>query len=426
MSIESIIGIASGCIAIVTVAIQLRNYYGEQRKQGNEPFVKRLLSAKSERNHAKVFKDINVYLTSIGHPCLNDSYISRFGEIDKPELLFKDMCFMNGIEPTKEVCKKFVGENRPSLMDEYKNRKHESAATQAEKKQSLGCVDPNLRKNEVSNGQVVYLSSLFKNNFSNTCTALADILKKHNVRYKFLKGTKDIWCRDYMPIQTPSGKLIQFRYEPSYLKGKQEWEDSRSDVQELCKQNNLDVTFSNINLDGGNVLMCEDRAIISNRIFTENPEYLDKDVLVKELEKLLEVEVIIIPCQNSDVTGHADGMVRFVNRNTILGNNREREFDYWRKGINKVVEQYKLEYIDVPFLELPHDRQHPESAVGIYVNYLEVDNLIVVPIFEHPEDQQVIEILKNAFPSKAIETINYNEVAQEGGLLNCTTWVVRE
>ena len=172
--------------------------------------------------------------------------------------------------------------------------------------------------------------------------------------------------------------------------------------------------------------MCEDRAIISSRIFTENPEYSDKDLLVSELEKLLEVEVIIIPCQNSDMTGHADGMVRFVNRNIILGNNREREYAYWRKGINEVIDKYKLTYIDVPFLELPHDNKHPISAIGIYVNFLNLDNLIVLPIFNKPEDKEVVDIIRKAFPQKSIETIDYNEVALEVGLLNCTTCVIRE
>ena len=66
------------------------------------------------------------------------------------------------------------------------------------------------------------------------------ILKKHDVEYRLLKGTKDIWCRDYMPIQTESGKLVQFRYDPSYLKGQKEWEDSRSDVREVCQQNGFE------------------------------------------------------------------------------------------------------------------------------------------------------------------------------------------
>ncbi|MBS7363786.1 MAG: agmatine deiminase family protein [Paludibacteraceae bacterium] len=59
------------------------------------------------------------------------------------------------------------------------------------------------------------------------------------------------------------------------------------------------------------------------------------------------------------------------------------------------------------------------------MNYLEVNNLIVLPIFDREEDKQVVDIIQKTFPNKHIETINYNDIAQEGGLLNCTTWVVK-
>ncbi len=281
-----------------------------------------------------------------------------------------------------------------------------------------------MKDNNPHNEQTVYLSELLMDKYPETCKNLITILEKHHVKYSFIKGTKDIWCRDYMPVQTESGKFIQFRYEPSYLKGKKEWEDSRSDVKEVCRLNNIDATFSDINLDGGNVLICDGRAILSDRIFSENPNY-EKDSLINELSKLLECEIIIIPAQNGDYTGHADGMVRFVDRNTILGNKLADECKYWQKGMRKVIDTYNLTYIDVPFITDIKDPKHPDSAIGIYVNYLEVNNLIVMPIFNRDEDRQVLEILKKAFPNKEIETIDYNDVAKEGGLLNCTTWVVR-
>lgn len=276
-----------------------------------------------------------------------------------------------------------------------------------------------------SHTNVVYFSSLLPEKCPILNAHITEELQKWGIAYGYLTGTKDIWCRDYMPVQTESGKLIQFKYDPSYLKGKKEWEDSRSDVKEVCKLNNIDALFSDINLDGGNVLICDGRAILTDRIFSENPNY-EKDALIDELSKLLECEeVIIIPAQKGDYTGHADGMVRFVNRNTIIGNCLTNEYKYWQKGMQKVLDTYNLTYIDIPFFE-DNDPKHPDSAIGIYVNYLEVNDLIVVPIFNRETDKQSVEILQKTFPNKQIRTINYNEVAKEGGLLNCTTWVIRK
>ena len=112
---------------------------------------------------------------------------------------------------------------------------------------------PEVIESNPSGGQTVFLSEILKEKYPDTCNKLISIFDKHQVKYSFLKATKDIWCRDYMPVQTPSGKLIQFTYNPSYLKGNKEWEESRSDVKDVCRMNNINAEFSDINLDGGNV-----------------------------------------------------------------------------------------------------------------------------------------------------------------------------
>lgn len=182
-----------------------------------------------------------------------------------------------------------------------------------------------------------------------------------------------------------------------------------------------------INLDGGNVLVCGGRAIVSDRVFSENPDW-ERATLLAELQQLLEAEIIVIPAQNDDMTGHSDGMVRFVDENTLLGNNRKEEYKYWVKGMNEVLEKYRLKYEDVPFFWDYKDPKHPRHAIGIYVNYLEIGNLIILPVFGVPgnKDTEVVKRFQEIFPDRLIETINYNEIALEGGLLNCTTWTIYE
>lgn len=272
----------------------------------------------------------------------------------------------------------------------------------------------------------VYFSEKLRSDerFTKTCNALTGILEKHSIKYGFLKATKDIWCRDYMPIQIEMGRFVQFRYEPSYLKDDLELQ---SDPKEVCKANNINPQFSKINLDGGNVVNWSDRAIITDRVFDENPEYLSKNKLIAEIENLLETEIIVIPQIKSDMTGHADGMVRFVDHNTLLGNNREQEFKYWKDGINKVLKEKGIDYIDIPFLD-HKEKKYPDHAIGCYVNYLEIQDLIVLPIFETEQnkDQEVYDKFREIFPDRKIETINYNEIGLHGGLLNCTTWTIRD
>ena len=424
MSFESIIGIIA---SLITIFLAVKGAIIVARKWFLKPpistlFTQLLTQELTDKERRVILKKLNGY--DLINNRIKEQYIQNFAlENRKQEALLFDICDSNNIEPTIEICKNLIGNNMPSLRTKYlEKRQNKKESTPPTDSQTIDSGETG--KFSVESGvQVVYMSELLKTNYPETCSRLIKILEMHDVKYAFLKGTKDIWCRDYMPIQTESGKFIQFKYNPSYLKGNKEWEASRSDVKEVCRVNGIEAQFSDINLDGGNVLICDGRAILSNRIFSENSNW-DKEKLVNELSKLLECEIIIIPAENDDMTGHADGMVRFVNRNTILGNKLANEYKYWREGMEKVIEQYGLKYIDVPFF-LPKDPKHPHSAIGIYVNYLEVNNLIVLPVFGRDEDKQAVDVLRQAFPDRVIETIDYNDVAQEGGLLNCTTWVVR-
>ncbi len=425
MSLESIIGITSGIIGIIGGAYG--GYYWLKKRLEKRPISEVFVQLVDKKIHDLERREFLIELNK--YPEFNNrikkDYIENFtlAKRGKEDVVF-DICDSNDIEPTDDICKGLLGYSSSSLLTKYQEKRQTTIV-----EPSLSPIESNNNDEQkvtsslTSGKQTVYLSGLLKTNYPETCGRLIQILEKHHVKYAFIEGTKDIWCRDYMPIQTPSGKLIQFKYDPSYLKKNAEWEASRSDVKEVCKLNNIDAQFSDINLDGGNVLICDGRAIISDRILSENPDR-DKDELVKELSQLLECEIIIIPAENDDMTGHADGMVRFVNRNTILGNNLEAEYKYWREGMQKVIQKHGLKYINMPFF-VSKDSKHPLSAVGVYVNYLEVNNLIVLPVFGREEDNQAINIIKETFQDRTVETIDYNDVAYEGGLLNCTTWVVK-
>lgn len=428
MSTESIIGIVSGIIGIGTFLYGCYLWLQKkmQKRPMNELFKELMQKELHDTDRRKILKKLNTY--PLINNRINEEYIKAFELGNRgPEAVMLDMFISNDIEPTDDLCKELYGVKMPSLQSKYSEKKKNNTEQTIEP--PIISEEENMMENSSNKpgDQTVFVSELLKRDYPDTCGRLVEILQKHQVNFKFLKGTEDIWCRDYMPVQNRYGKLIQFKYEPSYLTEKEEWKKSISDVKKVCQLNNLTPEFSRINLDGGNVLICDDRAIISKRIYEENPD-LTKEYIDSELERLLECEVIMIPAyaKKYDMTGHADGMVRFVDRNTIIGNKLENEFANWRKEMQEIIAKYNLRYIDVPLLTDMKDRKHPLSAQGVYVNFLEVNNLIVLPIFGRPEDDEVIKIMKESFSDRVIETINYNDIALEGGLVNCTTWVMRK
>jgi len=425
MNIESSLSIVASLLAI-SGAI-----WGGYKWVKRKPLVD-LMKELADKNTSvkrqrKILSLMDKRLILFNHK-IKSSYIRDFHANGRSKLaIFYDICNENDIEPTSEICKLLIGYDEPKFRNEWVAKRKKSNPMENQNQTEATPMLPKSLAKVSTGSQVVYLSALMASRYAETCKRLTDILNKHNIPFAFLEGTNDIWCRDYMPVQTPSGKLIQFKYDPSYLKDPK-YSDSRSDVKHVDAVNHIKPIFSDINLDGGNVVMFDNKAIITDRIFSENPDWTEEN-LKSELAKLLECEIIIIPAYKPiyDFTGHADGMVRFVDNNIVLVNNLEQDFVYMKNAIVKALDSANLKYINFPFFE--HKiKGNNDSAIGIYLNYLEVGNIIVMPVFGVPGnlDVEALAKLKEVFPNKIIETIDYNDIALKGGILNCTTWVVRK
>ena len=247
---------------------------------------------------------------------------------------------------------------------------------------------------------------------------LISSLKENLIDFGFLRNTKDIWLRDFMPIKTRDERYVSFRYEPSYLVNNPEIRtDYKRDMEENVKEKlGIEVEYSDINLDGGNVVMSPSKktAIISERVFSENPER-KRDDLLAQLERILVAKVIIIPALKSDMTGHADGMVRFVDETTVIGNRTTYKNGHEQK-IKKLLKRYGINVIDFTYFD-----SKGISAVGTYLNYLETDDTIFLPVFDHEMDDEAIAAAKSIF-TKEIVPVRCEDIAKDGGCLNCISW----
>ena len=157
-------------------------------------------------------------------------------------------------------------------------------------------------------------------------------------------------------------------------------------------------------------------------------------LLISQLHELFEVEkLIFIPQDPEDFTGHADGMVRFLNDKAVLVNAYAPDYrPLFQKDFYASLSNAGLECITIPYSP---DANLKDSAKGVYINYLEVNNIIIVPTFGIPDnsnqwslkddcanDDCAIILLESVFKDRLIKQINCNELAPHGGLLNCISW----
>ena len=243
---------------------------------------------------------------------------------------------------------------------------------------------------------------------------LLGTLHNHKVHWDFLRQTTSllhIWVRDYMPVQISKNKFVRFNYSPNYLKCYPEY---KPDIAAILAGLNLRVIDSDIILDGGNVISCGNKVIMTDKIFRENPHY-GHDVLIDTLGQLLEAEIVLIPEDYYDEYGHADGMVRYIGEDRVLLNNY-LDFD---KTLRKRLLTALSPHFDIT--ELHYDTYTDKSWA--YINFLHVGHHILIPMIEDKLGEMAFRQIADAYPQcKCHPVYHYENIVHEGGALNCSTW----
>ncbi len=275
-----------------------------------------------------------------------------------------------------------------------------------------------------SQTNTVYFSKLLKTDskFATTCEQITDILDSFAISYYFLEKTKDIWARDYMPIQVTEDKFVEFRYDPDYLQGTQkERRELKTYPDIVCDAYNLKTLKTDIILDGGNVVKSKNCVILTDKIVIENRFwYKDKTKLVRKLEELFEVDhIVLIPWPKVEDYGHTDGMLRFVDDETVLINEVEKT-----PTLEKLLKDQGLncEY-------LRYNTKKKNKNYWAYINFLQTKDLILLPKFNAEEDEQAFEQMTIFYPDYArdnrIAQVYMTEIVNEGGALNCISWTIK-
>lgn len=250
------------------------------------------------------------------------------------------------------------------------------------------------------------------NTIATTCNA-------HNIEVIEISGANDLWCRDFMPVQVQENKFVQFKFNPSYYQHPS-YRHLQTDVDKISFKVNGELTYSDIVLDGGNLCYHQNRAILTDKVFKDNSHYSRQDLL-KRLYYLLEVEeIIIIPAMPYELTGHADGIIRFIDDKTVLLNDLIQVCSktYWNK-LRKVLDS-KFEAILLP--NDLHFNKSVDDATGDYINMLIIQDLVFVPVYSAPTDEAALNIIKEYFNDHILIPIQCNKLAVEGGALHCATW----
>ena len=113
----------------------------------------------------------------------------------------------------------------------------------------------------------IYFSSLIKAGKNEPFwNKLEQILTKHNIKPSFIDCTRNIWCRDYMPIQLNEKDYVQFKYFPDYcLTHKEISKLTIQDEMVYDRPQGINVRHIDLVVDGGNIVKSNNKDIGDGR-----------------------------------------------------------------------------------------------------------------------------------------------------------------
>ena len=111
-------------------------------------------------------------------------------------------------------------------------------------------------------------------------------------------------------------------------------------------------------------------------------------------------------------------MVRWIDKDTVLINDFSIESKSYNEKLLKVLKAHNL---NIKSMKYSNSFFTKDRNWGAYLNFIKIENVLIVPIYGIAEDELAINQIKNIFDNCSIETIEFNEIINEGGAIHCIT-----
>lgn len=265
---------------------------------------------------------------------------------------------------------------------------------------------------------IVYISDLLIDECPNLHKRFINLLQTNKIPFGIIRNTNDIWVRDYMPVQIYKNHFVQYCYNPDYLQGSDEDKASITDANVICQGLCIPCYKTELVIDGGNVVKVGRFVIMTEKLYAEN-KHLSPTEIRKRLREMFHCDIIMLPWDKYEKYGHADGIVKAIDDNTVLLTNYE---DYDSK-ISAKFEDILSKYFIVK--KLCYNVAQKSNYNWAYINFLRIGRYIILPGLGIPEDTQAFEQIRDYYPDCTVLQIDALEVVLKGGALNCITWNIK-
>jgi agmatine deiminase len=130
--------------------------------------------------------------------------------------------------------------------------------------------------------------------------------------------------------------------------------------------------------------------------------------------------------EGDDTDGHVDDIARFVDKSTVVTVVEENEDDVNHKPLRENLETLRratdqdgrpLTVVELP---MPSGMEDEEGRLpASYANFYIANRTVLVPVFDAPEDNRALAILRKCFPLRNVVPIPCRDLVYGMGTLHC-------
>jgi agmatine/peptidylarginine deiminase len=265
-------------------------------------------------------------------------------------------------------------------------------------------------------------------------------VKKHfpshaNIRFVEVP-TNDTWARDSSAITVyEDGEPLLLDFNFTAWGGKFDASLDNEMSQRLSAVYDTPLKSVDFILEGGAIESNGKGTLLitSECVFNPNRNVnLSKEQSIDVLRQEFGVSNVLILdhgyLSGDDTDSHIDTLARFVDAETIVYLSCTDEEDEHFSELKKMEEELKgfrdqdgksFALVPLPFTQAIYDEE--ERLPATYANFLIMNEAVLVPVYNDPNDQKALDILKQVFPSRVIVAVDCSTLIRQHGSLHCVT-----
>ncbi|HLJ86021.1 MAG TPA: agmatine deiminase family protein [Candidatus Angelobacter sp.] len=195
------------------------------------------------------------------------------------------------------------------------------------------------------------------------------------------------------------------------------------------KKTGMVLEGGSIDVNGEGLLLTTEECLLSP-VQARNP-HVSRNDLEQMFSEYLGVEKVIWLGQGiagDDTHGHVDDITRFVNPTTVVTvverNRSDANYQPLQENLRRLRRATDLEGRKLQIVELPLPRPvvfKGQRLPASYANFYIANGLVLVPVFNDPNDRLALNILAELFPKREIVGIYCGDFIWGLGAIHCMT-----